>query len=301
MKPLIAFIVLFLQISCMRRVKPYEQVSTTDSAMVITDTVIAPVPVWDPVADSLAGIRERDSFFAVPLKRVFVSTTGNCWDQCAAFFLDTTQINRERLKVSYDVEPVTDWQMNVKKYRYWFSWDNYTLGITDPCPEDYCPQQFTINGLHLEPGVRLDTTVAGTWFLHHIVLYEDDFWRITAGNRRFIMANGFIRNCNGIGCGQLYNFLYDLDNNKAFVIDQFRGYQLYTGYNRSTGEVEFLKTDKDNWDRYNCLFETGKVIVLSLDGKLRFKTNAKGEQVGYKAWLPMSAEADSLCLYSLTR
>lgn len=288
---------------CIRQVETAAVESEqSDTALILVDTSIAPVTAWDPVEDSLAEVGERDRFFAIPPKKVFISKPKSfCWDQCAAFFLDTTMVVTERMQVKYESEQVTDWELDVKANRYWFSWDSYTLSITEPDPENYKPQQFFMNGLPLEPGVRLDTTVAGSWFLLNIDLDEEEFWRLRAGPRQFIVATGFIRHCNGIGCGQLYHFIYDLDNQKALVIDEFRGYRLYTGYNPITGDVEFLKTDNELHDRFNCIFETGQVLALSPGGEIRFKTAANGKKTGYKAYLPLNAESDSLILYELNR
>lgn len=296
-------LILFCTAGCIRQGNKVTSVpEQTDTSFWLVDTAIALKAAWDPVADSLAEVRERDRFFAIQPRKIFVGTPQSfCWDQCAAFFLDTTMVVTERMQVKYESELVTDWKLDVKANRYWFSWDSYTLSITEPDPEHYKPQQFFMNGLPLEPGVRLDTTVAGSWFLLNIDLDEEEFWRLRAGPRHFIVANGFIRHCNGIGCGQLYHFIYDLDNQKALVIDEFRGYRLYTGYNPITGDVEFLKTDNELHDRFNCIFETGQVLALSSRGEIRFKTAANGKKAGYKAYLPLNAESDSLILYELNR
>jgi hypothetical protein len=300
---LMMLLLICLFASCLRNMNLDGQLPVTDTAMVVAfDTSITVTTAWDPLADSIAKLKERDSFFAIPPKMIFVGSPESfCWDQCAAFFLDTSRVVTERIKVKYEFEQVTDWKFDVKANRYWFSWDQYTLGITEPDPYEYAPQQFTMNGWLLKPGVSLDTTVSGSWFLNNIDLDEEEFWRLTAGPRHFIVATGFIRHCNGMGCGQIYHFLYDLDNQKALVIDEFRGYRLYTGYNPVNGDVEFLKRDNEPGGRYNCLFETGQVLALSPDGSIRFKTTVNGNKTGYKAYLPMNAETDSLILYELNR
>jgi hypothetical protein len=298
--------VLFLFIgatSCIRQGETaVEETYRSDTGLVQVDTAIARVPAWDPVADSLAEIRTRDSFFAIPPRKVFISSPASfCWDQCAAFFLDTTKVYRERLKVNYDFEPVTNWKSELIANRYRYSWDNFTLEVNEPDPENYHPQQFTMNGWPLEPGVRLDTSVAGEWFLSNISLAEDEFWRLTVGPRHFIEATGFIRHCTGKACGQLYHFLYDLENQKVLVIDEYRGYRLYAGYNKRSGNVEFLKRDEGLSEQYNCLFEEGKVLTLFPNGRISYKTNNDGNIVGYKAYFPLNEKEDRLVLYDLNR
>ena len=274
----------------------------SDTSLVQFDSAIAPIPAWDSVADSLDRVRERDSFFAIPPRKVFVSTPASfCWDQCAAFFLDTTKVYRERMKVKYEIEPVTDWKQELKANLHWYSWDNYTLCITEPDPGEYTLQKLSMNGRLLKSGAGLDTTIAGEWFLYDIDIDEEEFWRLKAGPRNFILATGFIRHCHGKGCGQLYHFIYDLDNQKAFIIDEFRGYRLNTGYNTQTGNVEFLKSDENIEEKYNCLFETGKLIVLTPEGKMQYKTNSAGKIIGYSAYLPLDEKEDKLVLYELNQ
>lgn len=296
-------LLLFCSASCIRQGDTSIAVTgQVDTSLWLVDTAISPVPVRNPVADSLAEVRERDLFFAFAPKKVFISKPQSfCWDQCAAFFLDTTKVYRERIKVKYEFEPVTDWKLELKSNRYWFMWDNFTLGITEPDPENYKPQFFTMNGLPLEPGVRLDTSIAGDWFLYTIDLDEEEFWRLTVGPRHFIEATGFIRHCNGKGCGQLYHFLYDLENQKAFVLDEYRGYRLYAGYNTQTGDVEFLKRDEDITEKYNCIFETGKVLSLTPGGYIHYKKTEKGKIAGYQAYFPLNENEDRLVLYELNR
>lgn len=298
--------VLFLFIgatSCIKQGETaVEETYRSDTVLVQMDTAIARVPAWDPVADSLADVRERDSFFAIPPCKVFISNPASfCWDQCAAFFLDTTKVYRERLKVKYEFEPVTNWKSELVANRYRYTWDNFTLEVYEPDPESYHPQQFTMNGWPLKPGGRLDTSVAGDWFLSTISLSEDDFWHLTVGPRHFIEATGFIRHCNGKACGQLYHFLYDLENHKALVIDEYRGYRLYAGYNTRSGNVEFLKRDEGLSEQYNCLFEEGKLLTVFPNGRISYKTTNDGNIVGYKAYFPLNGKEDRLVLYELNR
>ena len=282
-------ILLLIILSCNQLAKPKQGVQTGIKDSVLIDTVIAPFTNSNRFEDSLQVIQERDSFYKIkPLKKFIDDYKSYGEDKLAASFIDTSQVvlsvinMRDTEIIKYDKQ-----QMPVAR-KFIYRNKDLTVQLNDDC-YGYCPRKFFINNKLLRPGIELDTSISGEWFIGNIVLDKENFFNVRIGNRKLFLAVGHVEECNGMACGVNYFLLYDPQHKKAIVYQQFRSAKFRAGFNRQTGEVEILVTDQGDYsDMLNCVFSFGRVFSITKNGTIKQANQKPGKPLYYKAYSTMN-------------
>ena len=209
-------------------------------------------------------------------------------DKLTQSFIDTSLLvlsimnvrDTEVVKYNKEELPVA------KKYIYRHA--DIVMQLNDDC-YDYCPRKIFINNKQMRPGIELDTSISGDWFIDNIILDKEKFYRARIGGRSFLLAGGHVEKCNGMACGVNYFLLYDIQNKKAIVYHQFRSEEFRAGFNKKTGEVEILVTDDGDYnDMLNCVFNSGRVFRITKNGMVKQTKNDSGKPLYYKGYSPMN-------------
>jgi hypothetical protein len=242
-----------------------------DTAIVpAVDSGIVAVP-YDRVADSLRTVHLRDSFYARPtVKRFVTDVQGNALLKLAAWCTDTLPVHRTTLVFTEKEDRLYNKEQLPIQIKYTYRHPAYTITLTNNRPDEYHTRNITINGKPVRPGIELDVSLMGEEWIQHLSLDNTGFTELTIGGQKWLLLEGGIEKCNGIGCGVRYFILYDPLQKRGVAVQQFRMEFLIIGYNKISKQPELVVMDDADYNAFlqlkNC---SGTLYTITPSGKIK--------------------------------
>jgi hypothetical protein len=98
-----------------------------------------------------------------------------------------------------------------------------------------------------------------------------------------------VEKCNGMACGLIYFFLYDIQNKKTIIYHQLRNEEFSAGYSKQTGNVELLVTgDMEYFDEAKYVLYAGRIFTISQKGIVEEKRNKNNKPFYFKGYRTFS-------------
>lgn len=293
-----------LTIVCATACKP----SPKPSAAPMTDTVIV-TPVMDSgivaephdrVADSLRIVCLRDSFYAqAPVVR-FADEKGNdALLQLAAWCTDTLPVRSTALQFSEKEDQQFNKVQVPTQINYTYRNPRYTVTLTDNHPEEYALRELAVNGKRLRPGIELDTSLIGQEWLSHLSLDASSFAAIEINRQPWLLMEGGIEKCNGMGCGVRYFILYNPLQNRGIALRQFRMQRLVLGFDKVNQQPMVVAMDDADFN-YLLQYEncSGALYAINQQGRLQAAKDKHGKPKRFEGYYPMNSwdTCASICI-----
>lgn len=273
--------------------------SVVDTAIVIPamDSGIVAQP-YDRVADSLRIVHLRDSFYAqAPVLRFVDEKEKDALFQLAAWCTDTLPVRRTALQFTEKQDQLFNKAQVPTQINYTYQNPRYTVTLTDNHPEEYAPRQLAVNGKRLRPGIELDTSLIGKEWLSHISLDASGFTAIEIDKRPWLLMEGGIEKCNGIGCGVRYFILYNPLQNRGIALRQLRMQLLILGFDKANQQPMVVAMEDADFNyllqHENC---SGALYTIDQQGKLQAVKDKKGEPKGFEGYYPMNDWDTCACI-----
>ncbi len=286
----IACLTIVLSTACKQPAKP--SVAPIIDTAVVTAAVDSGIVAgtYDRVTDSLRTIHLRDSFYAqAPVLRFADEREGNALLKLAAWCTDTLPIRRTPLQFTEKEDRRYNKAQEPTQIKYTYRNLHYTVTLTNNHPDEYATRQLTVNGKPLRPGIELDTSLVGQEWLSHISLDASHFTAIEINRRPWLLLEGGIEKCNGIGCGTRYFILYNPLQNRGIVVQQYRMYLLVIGLNRVNQQPELVvmkDADFNDLLQYeNC---SGALYTINQQGRLQAIKDKYGKPKAFEGYYPMN-------------
>jgi hypothetical protein len=266
-------LVVLVTSACHQAHKPSSPVlpGTDTTTLPVFDTAIVIAVPYDRVADSLRTVHLRDSFYAQPVVRRFTTDAqGNALLKLAAWCTDTLPVSRTPLLFTETEDRLYDKKQQPIQIKYTYRHPAYIITLTDNRPGEYYTRKIAINGKPLRPGIELDVSLMNEDWVQNLDLDKASFTELRIGDQQWLLLEGGLEKCNGIGCGIRYFILYNPLNNRGVVVQQFRMALLITGYNKTTQQPELVVMDDAE---YNALLRTencsGNLYTITPSGKIK--------------------------------
>lgn len=294
----IACLTVVLAAACKQSSKP-PAAPVVNTAIVIpaVDSAIVTEP-YDRVADSLRILHLRDSFYAqAPLLRFGNEKESDALLQLADWCTDTLPVRRTPLQFTEKEETGYNKAQDPTQIKYTYRNPRYTVTLTDTHPYEYSLRQLTVNGNRLRPGIELDTALIGKEWLSHIALDASSFTAIEINKRPWLLMEGGIEKCNGIGCGTRYFILYNPLQNRGVVVRQFRMALLIVGFNKTNQRPELVAMEDADFNyllqHENC---SGALYTINQQGKLQAVKDKYGKPKSFEGYYPMNEWDTCACI-----
>jgi hypothetical protein len=238
------------------------------------------------IRDSIAFIKERDSFYSIPPVGIYIGDeNGEPFQKLVASIFDTTRkfgisrafLKDEKLKFDKDQNPVSRTTN--------FHIGNYKVKLIEDDSGNDSPSKLFIDGKIQRPGKELDTSLAWEAFITLIELDPEKFRIVNFSNKEYLYLAGHVKRCNGRGCSVIFHLLYDPRSNHSFVISQYMFDEFYTSFDPLKNEVRFLVMDNGiineglNYFPYN-----GKIYRFTNEGKVIPAKGNNGKQMNFRGY-----------------
>lgn len=287
---------LFCLTACRDNTEPVQSTFSKDSVKTTNDTVF----LQNALQETNCALPEYlDSIFKLsPIAVMKVSRHGYYYENLIARFIDTTPIKKIPLVFSDTV---------INKFNTKDEWlstreinrnQKFTIEICEQFPGNYNPRKFFINGKELRPGIELDTSHAGDFFLHNLEINSAESFLLQMGNKAYLLLRGFVHQCNGISCSVNYSILYDIDSGKAMLDEQYMT-PLCLGFDKTINSPVFI----DHYRKLDYLFDcnvdqfSGKLYRWDPQHGIRPLLNNKNKQFQFEGYHKVNS--DSLILTSV--
>ena len=287
--------VLVLATACKQPVNPTLSVIPLADSTLDTAIVLAP---YDRVADSLRILHLRDSFYAQPpVLRFADEKESDGLLKLAAWCTDTLPVRRMSLSFTEKEDRTYNAAQEPTQIKYIYRHPLYTVILTDNHPDMYAPRQLAVNGRPLRLGIELDTTLVGNEWLSHLSLDANDFSAIQINRSPWLLLEGGIEKCNGLGCGIRYYILYNPQQNRGIVLRQFRMARLIIGFDKAKGQPTVVVMDDAD---FNELFQyencSGALYTITLHGRIQAVKDRYGQPKRFEGYYPMNERDTCGCI-----
>lgn len=293
------FPVIYLSVcllACGQQKQPALPVGDNDTALAAIDSAFDSYTDEERRADSLQHVRVRDSFYAIKPMFVFrTDAAGDCFDKLIAAYIDTNSVTWKPLALTDTVITTRDKEENILSKRQICKNKRFVVEVFGPGEQNYVPRKLIINGLELRPGKELDTTHAGMWWNHFLIINNENAHLLKYGSKEYLFLSGHMENCNGNACGVAFYILYDPLIKKAMLLEQLRT-DFNTGYDKKNNTPVFIVAEEGSGfnDEFNCYIYSAKVYRFDNRGKVKAIVDKSGKPLYYKGYY--KAEGDSIVL-----
>jgi hypothetical protein len=258
--------------ACLQPDKPSANIlPVTDTAIVpAMDSAIGAIP-YDRVADSLRTVHLRDSFYAHPVVKRFVTDVqGNALLKLAAWCTDTLPVHRTTLVFTEKEDRLYNKEQLPVQIKYTYRHPAYTITLTNNRPDEYHTRNITINGKPVRPGIELDVSLMDGDWINNLSLDRYSFTSLNIGGQNWLLLEGGIEKCNGIGCGVRYFILYDPLLKRGVAVQQFRMAFLIIGYNKTSKRPELVIMDDADYNAWMQLLNcSGTLYTITPQAKIK--------------------------------
>lgn len=251
--------------------KPKKQPPIPESVIALVDTTINPYSESDHIADSIQTKHRRDSFYAIKPKAVLISDkNGEAYNKLIALLVDTSGVTKTPLAFSDTIIYKYDKDENPIAGRQVLRNKRFIVKLIDTNWSEYAPRRIYINGREMRPGIEIDTSQSGTFYIYNIQIDAEDCYIMKFGDKEYLLLGGRVEKCNGSACGVDYKLFYDPQLQKAMLLELFRA-DLVTGYDKKNNRPVFIdiSSDAEYYYPYQCFLFSGKVYSLDHSCKIR--------------------------------
>jgi hypothetical protein len=251
--------------------KPKKQPPIPESVIALVDTVINPYSESDHIADSLQTVRKRDSFYAIKPKALLVSDkNGEAYKKLIALLVDTNGVTKTPLAFSDTIIYKYDKDQNPIAGRQVLRNKRFIVKLVDTNWSEYAPRRIYINGREMRPGIEIDTSQSGTFYVNNIQIDAEDCYILKFGAKEYLLLNGSVEKCTGTACGVGYYLLFDPRLQKALIVQLFRS-EFVVGYDKTSKAPVFidLSSDYEYNHLYQCFLYSGKVYSVDHSCKIK--------------------------------
>jgi hypothetical protein len=278
-------------------------------AVVLTDTAKGIIPAMDSgiaaapynrAADSVRTVHLRDSFYAHPVvKRFITDGQGNALLKLVAWCTDTLPVQRTALIFTEAEDRLYNKEQLPTQVKYTYRNPAYTITLTDNRPDEYHTRKLTINGKPVRPGIELDVSLMNEEWIQYLSLDKTAFTELKIGGQNWLLLEGGIEKCNGMGCGVRYFILYNSLLNRGIVVQQFRMALLIIGYNKTTAQPEMVVMDDADYNAWlqllNC---SGTLYTVTPQGKIKSIKDRYGLPRSFEGYYPYNDKdsSEQICI-----
>jgi hypothetical protein len=267
--------------SCYNKPQPGNNtIGIQDTITPLTDTAIAPAYAQPGAADSLAR-HYRDSLDAIKPVAVFTfDKEGDPFDKLVARMIDTTGIVKQVGGFRDTTLITTTKNEKLIAERHIIKGKGYVVEVSQRDETPYGAKKLFINGRAMRPGKEIDTSLSGTIYTEVIDIDAAECAILRYGAREYLFLPGYIKNCNGMGCGVSFYILYDPLIKKAMLLQQFRT-SFLDGYDVAGQTPVFIdmEQDIDNYSR-----NAGKVYRFNHQGRIEKVLNRAGRSYFFEGY-----------------
>lgn len=264
-----------------------------DTSLVAWDTSVVSRSLADDLRDSLHIVHLMDSFKTIKPIAVFVTDNKTkAFRKMVSRLIDTSNITITPLHFT---ETLRAGKTRNSKQRIYTN-ARFTIKQLVPEFNSQLDRQLFINGHELRPGIEIDTTLSGSFYVNTFRFYEEEISIMKFGSREYLRIDGGLENCNGMGCGIAFYLLYDIALKKGMLLQQFRN-DFVVGYNQQRQTPLFINMGDDNtWfdGLCECWRLSGDVYRFTRTGNIQAATDAGGKQYAFEAFSCAEEDGDTI-------